>query len=500
MPESTGLGAPHDVRPPADPVLAAAVSRTLGRGVRTPLHSILGFLELLSMSDLDSDQRHLLEEVLSGADALVAATDRALVLIGTVDGQTDSQDVDLSALLQQGAGSPVRADGAAVTVRAAPDLPRLVRTDPRAVRHLLAELVDNALCHGRPPVTVTAERADPTPGRLVLRLTVRDGGPGLPAEVSDALDRGLPAPHGIGVGLLLAQRLAAALGGRLSVVDGSVSLLLPVADVPDPAAAAPAAPAVTDADTATDTATNTAADPDADATARPVSLRILLAEDNAVNRLLAQRQLGRLGHELTTVATGLAAVEAAAGGGFDVVLLDRHLPDIDGLEVARRLRTAEGGATRTPILAVTADASPRARQECLAAGMDGYLTKPLDLDSLAAALAPYAGADQAAPRDVAALAAYLSELTSLRLRISAAARRGTLPAMLAAAETLRDSSAAVGAHALAGACGAVADAAGAGDLDAARRAGEQVPALCDQVRRTLGGLAPRQPTETVPVS
>jgi CheY-like chemotaxis protein len=126
-------------------------------------------------------------------------------------------------------------------------------------------------------------------------------------------------------------------------------------------------------------------------------LAVLVAEDNDINALLARHLLSRLGHRPVMVATGGDAVCAfvaaqAAGTPFDLVLMDLHMPGMDGIEAARRMRAAETGGKRTPIVALTADAFPESRDACLAAGMDGFVTKPLDRERLTAALAHFAAA------------------------------------------------------------------------------------------------------------
>ena len=123
-------------------------------------------------------------------------------------------------------------------------------------------------------------------------------------------------------------------------------------------------------------------------------LSILVAEDNEINALLARALLVKLGHRPTMAGSGGAAIECwlaarAAGMPFDRVLMDLHMPGMDGSEATRRIRTieAEDESPRTPIIALTANASAEDREACLAAGMDGFLVKPLDRDRLAAALA-----------------------------------------------------------------------------------------------------------------
>jgi CheY-like chemotaxis protein len=122
------------------------------------------------------------------------------------------------------------------------------------------------------------------------------------------------------------------------------------------------------------------------------SLAILIAEDNEINALLARALLARLGHRPTVAPNGAAALEAwraarAAGAPFDLVLMDVHMPASDGIEATERIRAAEADGTRTPIIALTADALSEDRDACLKAGMDGFLTKPLDRERLADLLA-----------------------------------------------------------------------------------------------------------------
>jgi len=132
-------------------------------------------------------------------------------------------------------------------------------------------------------------------------------------------------------------------------------------------------------------------------TAHGLSLAVLVAEDNEINALLARHLMTRLGHRPVMAATGSEAVDAFVAAldtetPFDLVLIDLHMPGMDGIEAARRIRATEPDDRRTPIIALTADADPETRDACLAAGMDGFVTKPLDRDRLNAALADLASA------------------------------------------------------------------------------------------------------------
>jgi CheY-like chemotaxis protein len=131
-------------------------------------------------------------------------------------------------------------------------------------------------------------------------------------------------------------------------------------------------------------------------TARP--LRILVAEDNPINQLVAVRLLEKHGHTVAVACNGREAVAAVQGGGFDLVLMDIQMPEMDGLEATAAIRAAESGAARRlPILALTALAMVGDRERCLAAGMDGYLTKPVQGDHLLRAVAEALAAITAAP-------------------------------------------------------------------------------------------------------
>jgi CheY-like chemotaxis protein len=109
-------------------------------------------------------------------------------------------------------------------------------------------------------------------------------------------------------------------------------------------------------------------------------LHILLAEDNPINMMLIRELLRRRGHRVTEVTTGNAAVEAMEEGSFDLLLTDIHMPGMDGIEAARAIRAGEAasGRARTPIVALTADALESGKRSCREAGMDGFLTKPVD--------------------------------------------------------------------------------------------------------------------------
>ncbi|WP_432824980.1 response regulator [Dactylosporangium sp. CA-092794] len=485
-----------------DPAVAATgrlLARAVGHGLRTPLHSLLGFLELLSGTDLDGETRHLVNDARESGDELLAASERLTVLLRLLTGEAPAPPQpfgphDLLREIALEAGDRT----AAVVVDANPYLPSVLHGDVHALRLLLTELVANAVGHGARHAQVYAERLsafNETPVRV--RFTVSDDGPGLNEQAlgqyTAAADVLSADPQHVGI--FLVRRLARQLGGTLTVSRsderGTVIAL--------------------DAAFGTEVLT-----PDPLPGPEPAdrTLHVLLVEDNSVNRILAQRQMARLGHRLDVVTDGESGVDAVLNGAYDVVLMDRHLPDIDGVESARRIRRAEqqlDPPRYTPIIAVTADASPGHRQECHAAGMDGFLTKPLDLEHLRAAIvAATQGHREAAPpapptpvvrpaaltrlsrtldgdhkEVVTVVETYLAELPSWRMRVQAALRRGEARQAASAAETLWTSSETVGAIQLAVLCEQIHHAARTGDLDRGRALLSDLRTACDRTAAEL---------------
>lgn len=122
--------------------------------------------------------------------------------------------------------------------------------------------------------------------------------------------------------------------------------------------------------------------------------RVLLAEDNQINAVLATTIIRRAGHEVDVARNGAEAVEAVIAGAFDVVLMDMHMPEVDGIEAARRIRELDGAVGSIPIIALTASAMAADRQKCLAVGMNDFISKPFEPTELTALLSKWAGSDR----------------------------------------------------------------------------------------------------------
>jgi CheY-like chemotaxis protein/HPt (histidine-containing phosphotransfer) domain-containing protein len=475
-------------------VLAGAISRN----IRTPLHSVQGFLELLALSGLDEKQRDTFAYIMRDTDTLARAADRLLLLCQLLGNErTSREDIfDLPELLGE-ATTAVRGD-----IRTTIDrrVPTSLIGDADDLRHVLMELLDNAARHVGGPVTLAVLPDGPIAGgRVPLRISIVDDGGGLPDAQLAFVDTPTAVPSGGGLGLYLVTQLLTRLDGRLHAErppghPSSVSVHVTVKAAPAPFALEPSTPGKPAGTTA---------------------LRVLLVEDNPVNLTLAQRQMKVLGHELETATRGEQGVNVALSGEFDVILMDRHLPDLDGVEATRQIRAVEvhTGRRRTPIFAVTADAMPRNRDECLAAGMDGFLTKPVDIEVLRATLDDLAGQQPAevADDDVAAddvldiptlygvagpqsnhdnvverANAFLAELPGRRMRLQHAIRNADARDIVTNANALAERSTVIGAHKVAELCKVISDAAREGDTHTTR---DTIPHLRTACLRTAAALS-----------
>ena len=362
--------------------------------VRTPLNGIIGMTELALGTVRDAEQREHLETIRASSISLLQIVEDILDFTKIDAGRVEMglSDFDVAVFLPEALRpflDTAQAKGLILGYDVAPDVPPRLSGDPERLAKVLGHLVANAIKFtpaGEVEVEVGLAARDET--AATLRFAVRDTGIGIAEEqrarIFDAFsqaDGGNTRRYGgTGLGLTISALLVRMMGGAIEVRsepdEGSVFAFTARFGVPE-AAEEPAAPA----QPAQQAATPPAA---------PGGLRILMAEDNDVNRKLAVTLLERRGHEVVAVGTGREAVEAtsreaieATGGrGFDLVLMDVQMPEMDGLEATRAIRRREGLGPRLPIVAMTAHAMAGDKQRCLDAGMDAYLTKPIKAEAL----------------------------------------------------------------------------------------------------------------------
>jgi signal transduction histidine kinase/CheY-like chemotaxis protein len=364
--------------------------------LRTPLNGVLGMAQVLtrdpSIEGVVRERAVLLEKA---GRHLLAIINDILDLASVEAGkfQLSPRPSRLADILQ---GSIEIVAGTAAEKRIAlrlaqsDNLPPVVLADPLRVRQILLNLLGNAIKF-TPPGGRVALDASWHEVPLGLRLAVTDSGPGVPEIIrahlfEDFAQRPLDtaASEGTGLGLAISATLARAMGGTLRYqpcADGVGSMF--VADLPLPIAAAPAEPAPA---------------PRRSPVQRS-GLRVLVVDDVASNRRLADALLQQAGYHVELAVDGASAIAAIARGPMpDVVLMDIFMPDMDGLAATRGIRALGGAAASVPIIAVTADASPDRAQAYREAGMAGCVTKPFMFDDLEAAITDAVAEDAPSPR------------------------------------------------------------------------------------------------------
>ena len=360
--------------------------------IRTPLNGILGMGQLLGGTELEAEQREYLDMMMGSGQTLLSMVNDVLDLAQVERGRLKLQIevLDLRALIAgmirvfeiQAADKKVGLSCEGVAA-----LPRLVHADGARIRQVLTNLVANALKFtqsGGVAVAVEYEGG-------ALRVEVRDTGIGIPEEnrkrlfqkFSQADDTIAKRFGGTGLGLAIAREVVVCMGGAIGMRtrEGGGSVFwftLPVPVVADEGESKreqpPDAPEV-----------------EGGPAAKRASASILLVEDNPVNQRIAQRMVEKAGHRVTMAGDGDSALQAWETERFDVVLMDCQMPGMDGFQATAEIRRREHGSQHTPIIALTASVMKGERERCLAAGMDDFLSKPIDLAELHRALDSWVG-------------------------------------------------------------------------------------------------------------
>jgi len=376
-------------------VAKAQFLATISHEIRTPMNGVLGTTELLLATPLEARQRRLAETAQRSATALLALIDDVLDLSRIEASKLTLQSVsfDLRALVTEAAdlmATTARGKPLTLSCTISPALPERVEGDPMRLRQVLVNLLHNAVKFTeRGGIALDVIVLDDEGDEVRLLFEVRDTGIGLAEDQFDSVfdaftqvDASSTRRHGgTGLGLAIVKEIAELMGGQVGVdsrLDEGSTFWFEVSLKKGSA--------------------ETAAEPPASESAPLLAARILLAEDDAVNQMVVEQMLTRLGCVVDTVDDGDAACVAAGRGGYDLIFMDCHMPGLDGFEATRRIRAeADPERPRTPIVALTADALAGDRERCLASGMDDYMTKPVSSAQLAAAVQRWAGSGAAAP-------------------------------------------------------------------------------------------------------
>jgi len=377
----------------------------------TPMNGVLGLTDLLLDTELDSEQREYAVLVKSSADSLLTVINDVLDFSKIEAGKLDLESIEFQ--LRDGIAPSVgmlavraHQKGLALTCNIHSEVPDSVIGDLSRLRQIIVNLIGNAIKFTESGAVGLSVGVDSrTPVELRLHFVVTDTGVGIALEKQKLIFEAFSQADGstarkfggTGLGLSICSHLVVLMGGKIWVEStlgqgsnfhftaalGAVNLVLETGSAAAPAQTAVVCAPVPELASA------------APSQKEKKQLRILLAEDNAVNQRIACHVLEKQGHRVMVAADGRQALSALDQAPFDVVLMDVQMPEMDGFETTGAIRARERGTgMHLPIIAMTAHAMQGDRERCIAAGMDDYISKPLDIKELIELLGKFSEAAQ----------------------------------------------------------------------------------------------------------
>ena len=363
--------------------------------IRTPMNAVIGLTGLLLRTDLTPEQRDFVETIRSSGDSLLSLINDILDFSKIDSGKMDleSQPMDLRSCIESSidlVATKASEKGITMAYIIEKDTPRTFTGDPTRIRQVLTNLLSNAVKFtddGEIEISVASKKIESA--NYEIHFAVKDTGAGISQKDIDRLfkpftqlDSSTSRKYGgTGLGLAISKKLVKMMGGKIwaesqpgfgstfhfTILTGT-AVIEPVRGkeiqhIPAPVKSIRAS--------------------------RNSALRILLAEDNIVNQKVMLGMLNKLGYLPDVAANGLEVLQALERQPYDIVLMDVQMPEMDGLEAAKKIRETWPESERPTIIAITAYALQGDREKCLAAGMDDYISKPVKLEELQAILGSY---------------------------------------------------------------------------------------------------------------